>query len=102
MFSRKELLSAIAECEAGTNNFQNCQKLATLYTIYDHLYTEPVTLQETVQENKIGDYGDSDFLQTVSGKKAEEVWKVVDELMETVNALQPKLYEAVLRKLKEV
>lgn len=102
MFSRRELLNAIAECEAGVNNFQNCQKLATLYSIYDHLYAEPIKMQETTQEVKIGDYGDSDFLQLISDKKANEVWLVIDELMETVHAIQPKLYDAVLRKLKEM
>lgn len=102
MFSRRELLNAITECEAGTNNFQNCQKLATLYTIYDHLYSEPTTMKETVQEVKIDSYGDSDFLQAIAGKKSEDIWSVMNELMETVKALQPKLYDAVLRRLKEL
>lgn len=102
MFSRRELLNAIAECEAGTNNFQSCQKLATLYSIYDHLYSQPAMLKETVQEVKIDSYGDSDFLQAIAGKKAEDIWSIMDELMETVKALQPKLYDAVLRRLKEM
>lgn len=101
MFSRRELLDAIDECEKGMNSYQNCQKLATLYSIYDHVYGEPVTPQKTVQEEVVDVYGDSDFLKAVAGKKAESVWPVIDELMATVNAIQPRLYEAVLRKLNE-
>ena len=97
----RELLDAIDECEMGSNSFQNCQKLAVLYAIYDHLYSEPMPMQATVREVEIDSYGDSDFLQAVAGKKSEEVWMVIDELMETVRALQPKLYDAVLRKLNE-
>lgn len=99
MFTKRELLNAIAECETGSSSYQNCQKLTTLYSIYDHLYSEPVVMQETVQEVKIDDYGNSDFLQAVKNKSSEDVWLIMDELMETVKALQPKLYEAVLRKL---
>lgn len=39
-------------------------------------------------------------IAAVSGNN--EVWLVIDELMETVHAIQPKLYDAVLRKLKEM
>lgn len=99
MFTRKELLNAIADCEAGANSYQNCQKLATLYSVYDHLYSEPSPIQETVREVKIDSYGDSDFLKAIEGRKAEDVWPVLDELMETVKAIQPRLYDAVLRKL---
>ncbi len=103
MFSRRELLNAIAECETGNNSFQNCQKLATLYSIYDHLYSEraPMPMQETIQETKIDAHGDSDFLQAVTGKDAKQVWPVMDELMSTVQTLQPRLYDAVLRKLNQ-
>ncbi len=101
MLSRRSLLEAIAECEEGNDSYQNCQKLATLYTLYDHLYGEAVPTKETVQETLIDDYGDSDFLKTVSGKKAETVWSIIDETMSTLQAIQPRLYDAVLRKLKE-
>ena len=99
MLSRRELESAIRECEAGSSNYQNCEKLATLYTIYDHLYAEPVNT--VTEESVIGDYGVSDFLMLVRGGKAEKVWSIIDELMTTLQVTNPRLYDGVMRKIAE-
>lgn len=101
MYSKRELLNAIAECETGLNSYQNCQKLATLYTLYDHSFADHKPKAETVREQIIDDYGDSEFLQAVAGKQSEQVWKILDEMVSAVQVLQPKLYDAVLLKLKE-
>lgn len=101
MLSRKSILQAIEECENNADSLQNCQKLATLYIIYDHLYAEPVNRQETIREVIVESYGDNEFLSLVEGQNADKVWGIMDELMMTVQAIQPALYQAVLRKLKE-
>lgn len=102
MFNKNELLDAIEELEKTPSTFQNCQKLATFYSLYDHLYGDkrPVPVQETVRINVVGDYGDSDFLQAIAGADAEQVILLVDELMETVKVLQPRLYEATMMEIK--
>jgi len=102
MFSKGELLDAIEELEMSPATFQNAEKLATFYLLYDHLFVrkEPVQYSETVKEVTINRYGDSEFLQTITGMKAEEVWPIMDELMLTLRALQPKLYQATIDKLK--
>ena len=100
MLNRRELESAIRQCEQGNNSYQNCEKLATLYTIYDHLYTEPV--ETRVSETTVGDYGVSDFLSMVRGKRAEDVWLVVDELMATIQVTNPRLYDGVIRKIADI
>ena len=99
MLSKKELETAIVECENGSSNYQNCEKLATLYTIYDHLYRETRTIAQ--EETIIGDYGVSDFLMCVRGQKPERVWEVIDELMSTLRATNLRLYEGVMRKIAE-
>lgn len=101
MLSRKNILKAIDECKNSTESFQNCQKLATLYIIYDHLYGEPDNRQETIREVIVENYGDSEFLDLIAGKNADKVWGIIDELMRTLEAIQPALYNAVLRKLRE-
>jgi hypothetical protein len=103
MFSKNELLDAIEELEMSPATFQNAEKLATFYTLYDHLYVrkEPVSRIESINEVIIDDYGDSEFLRLIAGRKSEDVWKIIDELMEAVLVLQPKLYNAVIDKLKE-
>ena len=101
MFSKSELLDAIEELEMSPATYQNAEKLATFYTLYDHLYVrkEPVSRIESINEVIVDDYGDSEFLQAVAGRKADQIWMVMDELMETVKVLQPKLYQAVIDKI---
>jgi hypothetical protein len=41
---------------------------------------------------------DTEFAQTVDGKRQEEVWPVIDELMTIIKTLHPRLYAAVLSK----
>ena len=103
MFSKNELLDAIEKLEMSPATFQNAEKLATFYTLYDHLYVkkEPVSRIESINEVIIDDYGDSEFLQAVAGKRSDDIWMVLDELLEAVKVLQPKLYNAVIDKLKE-
>ena len=103
MFSKSELLDAIEDLEMAPATYQNAEKLATFYTLYDHLYVrkEPVSRIESIEEVVIGDYGDSEFFQAVMDKKSDDVWMIIDELMETLKVMQPKLYQATIDKIKE-
>lgn len=99
MISRLELLQAIDECEQEPVTFQSCEKLATLYTVYDHLFADKTETKITA-EKVIDKWGESDFLKTVAGKEAGEVWGLIDELVSSVQVLMPRLYEALLVKLQ--
>lgn len=103
MFNKSELLDAIEELEESPSTYQNAEKLATFYLLYDHLYVkkEPVNRVELTREVTIDRYGDSEFLQAIEGKNAEEEWLIIDELMQTLQLLHPKLYHATIDKLKE-
>lgn len=46
--------------------------------------------------------GESEFLKAVNGKNTEAVWKIMDELMETVHILQPRVYDKVLHNINEL
>lgn len=43
--------------------------------------------------------GDSEFAQIINGKPQKDIWPVIDELMQTLAVVQPKVYAAVLKKL---
>lgn len=103
MFSRGELLDAIEELEMSPATYQNAEKLATFYLLYEHLYVkkEPVNRIESVREVTIDRYGDSEFFQAIEGKKSEEGWMVMDELMQTIQMLHPRLYQATMDKIQE-
>lgn len=103
MFSKGQLLDAIEELEASPATYQNAEKLATFYTLYDHLFVhqEPMNRIESTREVTIDRYGDSEFLQAIADKQSDEVWMVMDELMTTIQVLQPKLYQATIDRINE-
>ncbi len=103
MFSKNELLDAIDDLEMAPATYQNAEKLATFYLLYDHLYCrkEPVNLVETTREVTIDRYGDSEFLEAITDKNPEDIWMVMDELMSALQALNPRLYQATLDRIKQ-
>ena len=103
MFSKRELLEAIDELEASPATYQNAEKLATFYSLYDHLYIEkePMSRIESVREVTIDRYGDSEFLEAITDKNPEDIWMVMDELMSTLQALNPRLYQATIDRIKQ-
>lgn len=103
MFSKNELLDAIDDLEMAPATYQNAEKLATFYTLYDHLYVRevPKNLVEMTREVTIDRYGDTEFLKAIDGMNAEKAWKIMDELMSTLMALQRKLYDATIDRLKQ-
>ena len=101
MVSKRELEKAIAECERGDQDFASCQKLATLYEVHDHLYGDNSPTVKTEIETVIDDYGDTEFLTTIRGADAEHVFMVMDELMSTLQLINPRLYAGVMRKMSE-
>lgn len=103
MFSKNELLDAIDELEMSPATYQNAEKLATFYSLYDHLYVkkEPMNRIESVREVTIDMYGDSEFLKAITDRNSQDVWLVMDELMSMLQVMQPKLYQATIDKIKE-
>lgn len=103
MFSKNELLDAIDDLEMAPATYQNAEKLATFYTLYDHLYVRevPKNLVEMTREVTINNYGDTEFLKAIDGMNAEKAWKIMDELMTTLMALQRKLYDATIDRIQQ-
>ncbi len=103
MFSQAELIDGINELLEGKHSVQNCEKLAAIYTVLDHLYpVERIPQGYSGDEGKaesIPRYGDTDFLDAISGKDPREMWLLMDELMETLAVINPRLYDGVMRKI---
>lgn len=100
MITVRELDGAIRECENAPTSYQNCEKLATFYTILDHVKEEPQDEYSYAAPNGIDDFGESDFLQAVKGQNEAEIWSILDELMDTILITNPRLYQGVMRKIK--
>lgn len=106
MISERELLEAINECENAPKSLSNCQKLATYYVLLDKLYPVEKDYEQAVKAQKLGYFdplsiSDSEFMQAVADKDWSEWLVILDELMDTIHIVEPRLYNAVMRKLRE-
>lgn len=115
MITKPDLQAAIAECLGERNpNANTCVKLAAYYTIRDELFPEDEQTDTVTGiprggysyappgevEKKIEYYSDTEFGQAIEGRRPEEIWPIVDELVsESVKTLHPRLYDALMRKL---
>ena len=122
MITEQDLTEAIAECVGKRNPDANtCIKLAAYYTIMRELYGEknqsadagnmapsysyspPPTVD--LDEKTIRYSGDSEFSDIVNGMNINDVLTVIEELMEVLrvaNSSTGRLYNATLRKLKDI
>lgn len=110
MLDRKEIDIEIARLEYGESSYPAYAKLANLYTIRDRMDRQerPATYETsysaapaTIEASPaVGDYGDSDFLRTVYGKEPADAWAIMDDLMDTLHTVNPRVYEGVMRKIR--
>lgn len=106
--TRKEVQAEIAMREVSDLDRRTLQDLANLYIVRDKLFPEEEPFYERgysrapapMEPDVIQDYGDSDFLLAISGKPAPSAWAVVDELMDDLRAVNPKVYESVMRRMR--
>jgi hypothetical protein len=47
----------------------------------------------------IGDLGDSDFYRAIKGKSVADVLALMNELMDTIYVMNPRLYDGVMHQL---
>ena len=104
MISKHDLDQAIAECQGQRNpNANTCLKLAAFYTIRNEMFGEekqpPMYSYSPEPVETLQSYGNSEFLDAIVGKDHESVMLIMDELMESMQVLQPRIYDSVMRKI---
>lgn len=93
-----EIIEAeIDRLEAKDTSYYTCSRLATLYTVRDHL--KP---QASNDSALLPEMSGSDFLESASGKSCKDVLKVVDEHLETIRMLYPKTYDSVIERIRQL
>lgn len=117
MITEKEVSQAIEECMREPVTGTKRAVLADLIIIQDYLFGEPTRAQEAPQPMPMQSYstspmeqveiyvetnGDSEFLKAVDGRKAERVWKLMDELVEAVKILHPRMYSTFIDKIQDI
>lgn len=109
MITEHDLAEAIAECEGQRNpNANTCMKLAAFYTIRDKMYpAKQERDEEMIMKDQRSYYSrssgsvksDTEFMQAVDGMELDEILPIIDDLMNAVKVIVPKLYEGVMRRL---
>jgi hypothetical protein len=93
LITRKDLIDAIEKCQGQKNpNANTCIKLAAYYTILDH------TPEDSGYSYASGP-SNSEFMRIVKNKNMDEVLLVIDEMMEELQAVAPKLYYKTMERL---
>lgn len=103
MITEQDLREAIAECQGERNpNANTCIKLAAYYTILREM-TEPpeYPVRYSAAAPQLSIDSDSEFSQLVNGRDPDEVMTLMDELMQTLFVVNPRLYASVIRKLED-
>ena len=110
MITEHDLAEAIAECEGQRNpNASTCLKLASFYIIRDKMFpakqeVEPMYYSTKSEEQHMNEVvaheeNESEFRQAVVGLNLNEVVNIMDEVMDTLKIISPRLYDGVMRKL---
>jgi hypothetical protein len=106
LITEEELQEAIAECHGQRNpNSNTCIKLASFYTILDHVThrqeeTPMYSFANIAENTQTIEYnGSTEFADAVNGKDINSVMAVMDELMTTIMVVNPPLYRSVMRRV---
>lgn len=94
MITRKDLIDAIEKCQGQKNpNANTCIKLAAYYTILDY------TPEDTGYSYASKPLSNSEFMRIIKSKNMDDVLLVIDEMMEELQAVAPKLYYETMERL---
>ena len=104
MIREQDLLEAIAECQGERNpNANTCIKLAAYYTILNNLNKpEEMSGYSFAPPEQVRYDSGSEFCEAINGLDVNVVLPILDEMMETVKVLIPKLHNAVINKLRDL
>lgn len=114
MISESELLNIIEGFERDCKTLDDCEKLAVYYTVYDHLFGKGDNYREEYRQGysmRMEEFQDeekkisvptvtSDFLRAVEGMDTRRFWGVIDELVSTIEVINPRLYEGLMKRLE--
>lgn len=106
MITERDLDEAIAECQGQPHpNANTCIKLAAYYIIKDYMIdskngiSNDYSFNSKFVEQKINYDSGTPFSNIIKDKSIDEVLEIMDDLMTTLQLINPRLYEGVMRKL---
>ena len=107
LIREQDLLDAIAECQGERNpDARTCIKLAAFYTILNNMHYvdgQPpvVTYSQSAEPPEQVSYDSgSEFSDAITGLPVNQILPVIDELLDAVHMISPKLYNATIVRLR--
>lgn len=106
MIREEDLREAIAECEGVRSpSASTCLKLASYYAILDHKFgrSDPEQGQNQSQYSYASQseipFGDTELSRVIEKKGMSTCYPIIEETIEAMSVVVPKLHQAMLRKL---
>lgn len=109
MITERDLDEAIAECKGKRNpTASDCIKLSAFLQLKERMYPEKagksVPLEQSYSYSTGNDSiqysSESEFGKLVYGREIDQILPFLDDLVETVKVINPKLYNAFIGKIK--
>lgn len=101
MISLDQISGEIASLEEEKPTYAAMQKLSALYIVRDHMILGDEKEPQIIVSGKIPMISETEFSKIIYDRDTKEILTVLDELMETLRMIQPRLYEAVMRKIEK-
>jgi hypothetical protein len=96
LITRKDLEEAIAKCQGQKNPTANtCIKLAAYYTILDHTPDDSSYSYSSNPSN-------SEFMRLIKSRNVGDALFVIDDMMEELQVINPKLYYETMERLGNI
>lgn len=94
----------IAEWEAKDLTFMVVERLAWLYIVRDNalMHVKEEEGKEPVLMPAVAISSGSEFMEACSKADPVKMWAVLDDMMNAVKTLQPRLYDATIDSLKSL
>ena len=103
MIALDELDNEIAKLQGQTPTYQIIERLASLYIVREHLFANAGQIEppqpRAASTGKIEYSSGTEFARAINGRSASDIWPIMDELMSTLQAVLPRLYDGVMRML---
>lgn len=101
MIRLDEVEEAIRELDSAPHSYDTAKRLAVFLTLKEFLSSDDGETKKSRASSAVSGaaVGGSEFLDAVSGVASAYAWEVMDGLMETLAGLQPRMYDAVMRRL---
>ena len=91
----------IAEWEAKDLTFLVVERLAWLYIVRDNalMRVKDETGEEPILMPAVAISSGSEFMEVCSKADVTKMWNVLDEMMDTLKMLNPRMYQATIDKI---